>query len=61
MSGLKFTLSDVTSFLPDNLSGLKKNYNQVCNMVFKKCLIFSIFEPCNFYRNNFYKKTPAAN
>ena len=24
MSDLKFTLSDVTSFLPDNLSGLKK-------------------------------------
>ena len=24
MSGLKFTLSDVTSFLPDNLSRLKK-------------------------------------
>ena len=24
MSGLKFTLSDVTSFLPDNLSQLKK-------------------------------------
>ena len=24
MSGLKFALSDVTSFLPGNLSGLKK-------------------------------------
>ena len=24
-SGLKFTLSDVTTFLPENLSGLKKN------------------------------------
>ena len=24
MSGLKFALSDLTSFLPDNLSGLKK-------------------------------------
>ena len=24
MSGLKFTLFDVTLFLPDNLSGLKK-------------------------------------
>ena len=23
MSGLKFTLSDITSFLPDNLSGLE--------------------------------------
>ena len=29
MSGLKFTLPDVTSFLPDNLSGLKKDYIQV--------------------------------
>ena len=28
MFGLKFTLSDVTSFLPDNLPGLKKNYAQ---------------------------------
>ena len=26
MSGLKFTLSDVSSFLPDNLSGLKKSH-----------------------------------
>ena len=26
MSGLKFTLLDVTSFLPDNLLGLKKSY-----------------------------------
>ena len=26
MSGLKFTLLDVTSFLPDNLFGLKKSY-----------------------------------
>ena len=26
MSGLKFTLSDGTSFLPDNLSGVNKNY-----------------------------------
>ena len=29
MPGLKITLSDVTSFLPDNLSGLEKNYVQV--------------------------------
>ena len=28
MSALKFTLSDVTSFLTDNLSGLKKSYIQ---------------------------------
>ena len=28
MSGLKFTLSDATSLLPDDLSGLKKNYIQ---------------------------------
>ena len=27
MSGLKFTLSHVTSFLPDILSGLKKLYS----------------------------------
>ena len=26
MSGLKFTLSRVAFFLPDNLSGLKQNY-----------------------------------
>ena len=25
MSGLKFTLCDLTSFLPDKLSGLKRN------------------------------------
>ena len=29
MSGLKFPLPDVTSFLPDNLSGLEKDYIQV--------------------------------
>ena len=29
MSGLKFTLSDVTSFLPDNLLVLQKNHIQV--------------------------------
>ena len=29
MSDLKFTLFDVTSFLPDNLSGLKKNVFRV--------------------------------
>ena len=28
MSGLKFTLSDATSLLTDDLSGLKKNYIQ---------------------------------
>ena len=28
LSGLKFTLSDATSLLPDDLSGLKKNYIQ---------------------------------
>ena len=32
MSGLKFTLSDVTSFLPENLSGLKKKYFEACKM-----------------------------
>ena len=30
MSGLKYTLSDITSFLPNNLFGLKKNYIQAC-------------------------------
>ena len=29
-SSLKFTLFDVTSVLPDNLSGIKKNYFQTC-------------------------------
>ena len=29
MSGVKFTLSDITSFLRDNLSGLQKNCSQV--------------------------------
>ena len=29
MSGLKFTLSEVTSLLPENLSKLKKKYIQV--------------------------------
>ena len=29
-SGLKFTLSDVISFLPDNRSGLEKIYIQAC-------------------------------
>ena len=31
MSGLTFTLSDVTSFLLDNMSGVKKNYIQACH------------------------------
>ena len=30
ISSLKFTLSDVTLFLPDNLSGIKKIYIQAC-------------------------------
>ena len=30
MSGLKFALFDVTSFLPDKLSGLEKNNIQAC-------------------------------
>ena len=30
MSGLKFTLSDVRSFLPENLFGFKKSYIQAC-------------------------------
>ena len=34
MSDLKFTLSAVTSFLPDNLSGFKKNYIQTCQIYF---------------------------
>ena len=29
MSGLKFTLSNATSLLPDDLSGLNKNYIQI--------------------------------
>ena len=40
MFGVKFTLSDVTSFLPDDLSGLKKiiftvhtNYNNGSKIV----------------------------
>ena len=33
MSGLKFTWYGVTSFHPDNLSGLKKNYIQACIVV----------------------------
>ena len=33
MSGLKFTLFDVTSVLPENLSGLKKNYFQTCTEI----------------------------
>ena len=35
MSGLKFTLSDVTSFLPDILCGLKKIYIQAWSDVLK--------------------------
>ena len=31
MSSLKFTLSDVTLFLPDNLCGLKIKYMQACS------------------------------
>ena len=31
MSGLKFALSDVTLFLPDNLCGLKIKYMQACS------------------------------
>ena len=38
MSGLKFTLSTVTSFLPDNLSGLKKSYIQACLVIFRSKL-----------------------
>ena len=30
MPGLKLTLYDITSFLPNNPSGLKKNYIQAC-------------------------------
>ena len=37
MSDLKFTLSDVTLFLPDNLSGLlKKLYLGLYNVIFNK-------------------------
>ena len=35
MSGLKFTVSDVASFLSDNLSGLEKNYIQAWNNVIR--------------------------
>ena len=38
MSGLKFTLSNETSFLPGNLSGLKKNYIQACDGIVMKIL-----------------------
>ena len=38
MSGLKFTLSNETSFLPGNLSGLKKNYIQACDGIIMKIL-----------------------
>ena len=33
MSGLKFTLCDLTSVLPDNLSGLNKNYIEACTEI----------------------------
>ena len=38
MSGLEFTLSTVTSFLLDNLSGLKKSYIQACLVIFRRKL-----------------------
>ena len=55
MSALKFTLSDVTSFLPDNLPGLKKNYsdlrqslefreNEQMQMVFLEVAIESLYD-----------------
>ena len=34
LSGLKFTLFEVTSFLPDNFSKLKKNYIEACSLLF---------------------------
>ena len=33
MSGMKFTFSDVTSFLQDNLSGLKKTIFRPANKI----------------------------
>ena len=33
MSGLKFTLCDVRSVLPEYLSGLNKNYIQACTEI----------------------------
>ena len=64
MSGLKFTLTDVTPFLPDNLSGLKKNYIQACYKRFEnfgnvliKIPVFSKLVDCttrNLFEINFF-------
>ena len=43
MPDLRFTLSNVTSFLPDNLSGLKKNHIQVCIQIWNMTNLYSFF------------------
>ena len=42
ISGLKFTLPDVASLLPDNMHGLKKNDIQTCYVYFLKLASFSL-------------------
>ena len=51
MSGLKFILSNVTLFLPDNLSGFKKLYSRLtCVLVYQK-------QPLQvFYKKDVLKK-----
>ena len=69
MSGLKFTLTDVTPFLPDNLSGLKKitfrpakRFENFGNVLIKipvfsnlvDCTTGNLFE-INFFTGSFKK------
>ena len=63
MSGLEFTLSTVTSFLPDNPSGLKKGHIQACLVIFRSKLelhpmnlLFEVLYFTNFAIHFFNKK-----
>ena len=46
MSDLTFALSGVTSFLPSNLPGLKKNYIQAWRMVLILSFYFKNYSAC---------------
>ena len=60
MSGLKFS-SEVTSFLPDNLSGLKKNYIQAWFYILFGCFYYWLWTTkCGFGRDSI-KNTEVLN
>ena len=58
-AGVKFTLSNMTSFLPDNMSGIKKNISRPEYPFFTECEITFVYFLYTYIWVKIFKEKPS--